>query len=110
MEVRYETEELREIFCFPAKAIARFGANVARLLAVRFADIRALSNAAELDAFSTEYRTVGGFLAIELEIGENYSIFIVNNHVDKPPDGDDVDWAKVKRVKILCVARNHEPI
>lgn len=109
MEVAYETEDLRDVFDFPARAVARYGENVARALAVRFADIRALANAAELGIFSPDFRSIGGLPALELDLAEGVRLVLVaNDRKNRGKSG--VDWASVKRVRVFEIVRTNAQV
>jgi hypothetical protein len=105
LEISYETKELREIFQFPARAADLYGPKVARLLAVRFADLRASPNAEELEAFSPKHRIIQGVPALALDLSSSYSVILVPNHPKHPP-GAAMNWATVRRVKVLDIVRD----
>lgn len=107
MEIAYETLDLREVFQFPAKAVARYGSRVAKQLAIRFADIRALTNASEFEAFSPRYRMIQGAPALEIDLAEGYSLVLVPNH-PKQRNTFVTDWKTVRRIKVLEIVRARE--
>lgn len=102
MEISYKTTELRDLFQFPAKAFARHGATFARALAIRFADLRALQNAAELVAFSAQDCEIQDLPALELPISDGHSAIIVPNHPKSK--GVPIPWSKVTRVKVVSIS------
>lgn len=109
LEINYETKELRDAFQFPAKALARYGPRVAKALAVRFADLRALPNAAELAAFDSHLITVDGVPAFAVHLAEDYTIIIVPNHPKLRYSSESIVWSSVKRIRVLEIVRQHEP-
>jgi len=104
LEIAYTTTELRDLFRFPATALAQFGANVARLLAIRFADLEALQNAAELETLGAMQCDAGGDKYLELPLAEGVVLIIKPNH----PKRTMTDWANVTRVKIAAIVRRDE--
>jgi hypothetical protein len=106
LQISYESAELRDLFRFPAKALTCYGPTVARALAVRFADLCAFQNAAELSAFSPEYESVEGVPSLKLPITDEYSVRLVANHPKRK--NDPVNWGIVKRIKVLAIVRRHE--
>ena len=109
MEITYETRDLREIFQFPAKAVVRYGPKVARLLALRFADLRAAPNAAELAVFSPEQRTIQGVSALELYLADGHSVVLLPSH-PKRQIGSVGNWESISRMKICHIVRAHEQV
>ena|GEM_PF-2228091 len=105
MEIAYETKEIRDLFQFPARALAQYGPRVARMLAVRFADLRALPNAAELLAFHPQETLAEGVPALELGLAEDYKMILVPNH-PKRPEGP-IKWAAIRRLKVLEIRGGH---
>lgn len=109
MEINYETQELRDVFQFPAKALARYGPAVAKALAVRFADLRALPNATEIAAFDSHPITVDGVPAFAVHLTNGYSIIIIPNHPKVRYSAESIVWSNVKRIRVLEIVRQHEP-
>lgn len=108
LEISYKTIELRDFFRFPAKAFARYGATVARALAVRFADLRALPNAADLVAFSAQDYVFQEDQAMELPITEDCSLILLVAHPKQK--NRPLSWANVTRIKIAEIKRRDEQV
>jgi hypothetical protein len=106
LEIAYETKEIRDLFHFPARALARYGPSVARMLAVRFADLRALPNAGELVAFSPQEKLVQGDPMLELDIVGDFQMILAPNHPKRP--AGPVNWAKISRLKVFMIVGSHE--
>ena len=108
MEISYKTTELRDFFQFPAKAYARYGATIARALSLRFADLRALQNAAELVAFSAQNSVFQDDQALELPVAEDYSLILLAAHPKQR--NQPLSWANVTRIKIVEIKRRDEQV
>lgn len=106
LELTYETEELRDLYRVPATALACFGPSIARALAVRFADLRAVQNASELVAFNARSCTRYDLPTISVPVTDDCSIILVASHPKKR--GPAQEWADVNRVKIIKIGRHDE--
>lgn len=94
MEITFKTGELRDYDAIPATALARYGPALARMLALRFADLRALQNAAELQVFGAEGCVFEGKEALKIPLTNDHSLVLVTLHPKR---------ITVPRIKILAI-------
>lgn len=107
MIIAFETESLREVYNIPARAINLYGPDIARTLAIRFADLEALANAANLiEYFGAYVYCRDNHLVLALPIEDKYLILLAANHPTKP--NSNLDWNSVKRVKIIAIESVNE--
>lgn len=106
MLIAFETKMLRSICEREVKALKALGAQVARHLRARLADIDAAEHVAELVAGQPrEHGQRSGVLRIDLCDGVFLRLAV--NHVPVPRDQQGmVRWSKVSRLKLLSIEGN----
>ncbi|AUX47583.1 uncharacterized protein SOCE26_091050 [Sorangium cellulosum] len=107
MELSFANRSLREICEKQTVAVSQLGSAVAGKLRRRLADLRAAANVKELVAGRP--RQIGNGRHMSISLGDDYLLVFCVNHQKVPMlDVSNVDWAKVDRVQILRIERNHE--
>jgi hypothetical protein len=108
VEVAFHSKALRAICESEAEAAGLFGEDVASMLRHRLADLCAAKSPYDLP--------IGRPRAVEsdpptmvIDLCNGYSVSFCANHPKNPKtEGDLVDWQKVRRIKILKVARQND--
>lgn len=106
MIISYKTKELRNYFHLPATALDQYGPAVAKILAVRFADLCAFQKASELADLGAQECELAGAPAIMVPVTTDCSIFLVANHPKNRYES--LDWSNVTRVKIVKIGSQNE--
>lgn len=94
LEITFRTGELRDYDAVPATAFTRYGPALAQALALRFADLRALQDAVELEVFGAEVCVFEGNTALKIPLTNDHSLVLVT----VPPKR-----RTVPRIKILAI-------
>lgn len=97
------SRDLRQVCEDPEVAERRLGEQVARALRSRLADLRAVDSIIDLPVGQPVFLGLW-HNRVRVEISDGCSILFEENHVRvrSLPDGR-VDWARVRRIKILAV-------
>lgn len=102
MELAFEAKELRDICENEAEAKSRLGDSIAKTLKRRLADLDAATSPKDLLAGRLRLGKDGKTMVIDL--CEDHRIVFAANHPDDPATADgDLDWAKVRRIRILRI-------
>jgi hypothetical protein len=103
LEIAFAKEKLRTLCENKAKAETSLGIEAAVKLRRRLADLVAAENVKELIAGGAKSRgDLGKELVIELDA--NHTLVLTPNHMVMPTSkAGNVDWKKVRRVKILRI-------
>ena len=106
MELAFETKELRDICESEVEAKGKLGEAIAEALKHRLADMDAATSPKDLLAGRPRLSQDGQTMMIDL--CESHRIVFAANHLDNPAAADgDLDWAKVRRIKILRIESDH---
>ena len=99
--IAFAGKSLRQICENEEDVIAAFGSETAEIFKKRLADLRAAEHVKDLPKPPYPLKGArGGCMAIEF--AENQRLVFNANHTKNPRDNNGkVDWAKVRRVKIL---------
>lgn len=106
MELAFESRELRDTCEDDAEARRQFGDSVAEMLRHRLADLDAATSPKDLLAGRPRAGTEAETMVIDL--GEGHRLVFAANHPNNPttPDGE-LDWARVRRVRVLRIESAH---
>jgi hypothetical protein len=106
VQIAFQTLALRKFCENEEEAQAEFGLECAGLLKHRLADMESASSPFDLLAGKPVMDSKTGEISIELSSG--YTVVIKPNHPKCPKGaGDEIDWAKVSRVKIVSIERKN---
>jgi hypothetical protein len=104
VELAFDSKALRALCETELKADEMLGADAAKLLRNRLADLKAASSVKELLAGNPRLIEENGDEAMLVELCGGYQLIFVANHVNCPVNADDVvDWHRVRRIKILRI-------
>jgi proteic killer suppression protein len=100
----FNSRKLRAICEYREKADEIYGEQVAHKLRDRIADLRAALNVYDLP-FGKPIALNNGFKKhCQVKINTKYCLIFSSNHHQKPLDENgNIDWSKVKRIKILNI-------
>jgi hypothetical protein len=102
LELAFESKDLRDICENEAEAKRRLGESIAKTLKRRLADLDAATSPKDLLAGRPRLGQDGQTMVIDLCEGRR--IVFAANHPDDPATADgDLDWAKVRRIRILRI-------
>ena len=104
LELAFETKSLRNLCENQSEARQKLGLTVAGKLKRRLADLRAAECVTEMVA--GRIRELKGYSSsrIAVELGKSTVVVFVANHVKTPMlTSGDVDWARVRRIRILSI-------
>ena len=100
LEIAFLTKRIRQICEDNEDAVAEYGDDIADALKARLSDLRAAEFVHDLVVGYP--RAAGGMFIIDL-IGR-FKLLLEANHVSNPIlDSGDVDWRKVRRIKVLGI-------
>ena len=106
MELAFESKELRDACENDSEARRQFGSAVAEMLRHRLADLDAATSPKDLLAGQPRAGTDPETMVIDL--CEGHRLVFTANHPNNPttPTGE-LDWAMVRRARILRIEREH---
>jgi plasmid maintenance system killer protein len=106
LELAFESKELRDICENEADARRKLGESIAEALKRRLADLDAATSPKDLLAGRLRRGLEGQTMVIDL--CEGHRIVFAANHPDNPATADgDLDWANVRRIRILRIEGDH---
>lgn len=106
LELAFESKELRDMCESEAEAKRKLGETVAAMLRHRLADLDAATSPRDLLAGRPRSSQDGQTMMIDL--CEGHRIVFAANHLHNPTtSGGDLDWAKVRRIRILRIESGH---
>jgi hypothetical protein len=106
LELAFESKELRDICESEEEAKRRFGDAVAEMLRHRLADLDAAQSPNDLLAGRPRLGQDGRTMMIDLCEGRR--VVFTANHASNPTTSTgDLDWARVRRIKILRIESDH---
>ena len=106
LELAFDSKSLRTICESETQAKLELGARVAEALKHRLADLRAATSPKDLVAGRPCVSADGQHMSIDLCDG--YRLVFKANHPNYSRQGpDDLDWAKVSRIKILRIEKDN---
>jgi hypothetical protein len=102
LELAFDSLLLRATCENEAQARAELGEAVAEILKHRLADMRAARSTKDLLAGKPRVEAEGRHMIID--VGDTHRIVFKANHVNCPmTNSNEVDWARVNRIKILRI-------
>lgn len=102
MELAFESKELRDICENEAEAKRKLGERIAEMLKRRLADLDAATSPKDLLAGQPRLGQDGQTMVVDL--CEGHRMVFAANHPGNPATSDgDLDWAKVRRIRILRI-------
>ena len=109
LELAFETKSLRRLCESEARAKRDLGSNVADKLKNRLADMRAIACAKDLVVGHPRELDGPRVGQMAVDLSQGYRITFCANHPTVPRLGTgDVDWSRVRRIKVLAIEKNHE--
>ena len=103
MILAFDTEELRTICEDPDVARSQLGEDVAGVLRVRLADLRAIDCIADLLVGRTARKGhQDNLLQVELVDGVAMT-FVPNHNRPRVTDSGGVDWLRVRRIRLIQI-------
>ena len=106
MRIAFETRSIRQICEQEETAIECYGADIARRLTNRLADLSAARAVHQLVAGRP--RPLDGTDEYALDLGKNCRLVFAANHVNNPLLGSSaIDWLRVRQIKILRIEGGH---
>lgn len=104
MELAFKTKSLRKLCENEEKAQNKLGLNVTEKLKARLEDLHAAANFIELVAGEPKVVSKGTQQRIVVNLDECYLIEFSANHLLNPVTrSGDIDWSKVRRIKIEAI-------
>jgi hypothetical protein len=106
LELAFDSRSLRTICESEAQAQLEFGATVAEILRHRLADMRAATSPKDLVAGRPRIGADRQHMVVDLCDGHRI-VFKANHTNNTMTDTDDLDWARVSRIKIVRIETDH---
>jgi hypothetical protein len=104
LELAFESETLRTICEIEAQAKRELGSAVAETLKHRLADLRAAKSVRDLPVGQPHALGDRDREEMIIELCDGFGLVFKSNHTQRPSiGGDDIDWTRVTRVKILRI-------
>lgn len=103
MILAFTTAELRDLCASPTTADQKYGRRTAAALRARIADLRAARHALELPA--TVERLQGDPPCLRVLLPKGHVMTWQVNQSPLPLADGKIDWARVRRVKLLSIDR-----
>ena len=108
LEIAFENKLLRQLCESEVKAKRDLGVKIAERLKRRLADFRAATCVKDLVAGRPREIDGARYRHMAIDLCESYYIVFCANHTATPiGESGDVDWSKVRRIKILRIESNH---
>ncbi len=108
MELAFDSKSLRTICENEAQAKLELDSAVAEILKRRLADLRAATSVKDLVAGRPRIPDGSDSQHMVLDLCDGYRLVFKSNHTNRPiTDADDIDWARVTRIKILRIEKHH---
>lgn len=102
--IAFESKALRTLCEDDAHAESKFGAEAARMLRNRLADLRSANSLQELLAGNPRVRDDSDEMLVN--ISEGLTLVFEANHVSNPQTaGKRVDWHRVSRIKLVRIEK-----
>ena len=109
MELAFNSKSLRTLCESEETARHKLGTEVTQKLKARLEDMQAAANVSELTVGAPRVVRDGIQQHIVVSLGEGYSIEFATNHVSNPrTSSGDVDWSKVRRIRILTIGETND--
>lgn len=103
--IAFASQSLRALCENPATADTELGPEVAQALRSRLADLRAATSLSDLVAGSPRILNHRR-LCMAVNLRDGFQMIFAANHVHNPRDGQNgIDWAKVRRIKIVEISK-----
>lgn len=107
LEVAFHSRELRSVCESPARAKRELGESASAELRRHLADLEAVETVAELSevglAFESCTQKIG---MLRFPLSDGLYLYCEVNHQNVPRNGEQVDWAKVMRLKVTSIGRS----
>lgn len=110
LDLAFDSKSLRSVCENEEDAQDKLGPSVAETLKHRLADLRAAISIRDLLVGKPRIikSTKFGQEIVIVELGDGYQLVFGANHPNNPIlENGDINWAKVSRIKILQIERNH---
>lgn len=108
LELAFKSKFLRTLCESEETAYRKLGVKVTKRLKARLEDLQAAANITELTAGAPRPVDDGTQQHMAVSLVEGYSIEFAANHVSNPvTSSGDVDWSKVRRIKILSIGKDN---
>ena len=109
MELAFNTKSLRQICESEDKAKNDLGPEVAEKLKARLEDLHATASVKDLVVGRPRQLGDVHDQRMVVDLTEGYGIVFSANHVANPTlDSGDVDWSRVRRIKIMEIEPGHD--
>ena len=111
MEVAFETRQLRSVCESQVVASREFAPAVVKTLMSRLADMRAASSIHDLIAGNARVLKVGGDMCLMVDLACDHYMLLSANHPRNPRcEQGELDWERVRRVKVLSIGTDRAQI
>ncbi len=106
LELAFASKSLRTSCENECQATLEFNARLAEMLKHRLADLRAATSPRDLVTGRPRIVRDAGGEYMMIDLAEDYRLAFTANHTKNPvAESNDIDWAKVTRIKILWIER-----
>ena len=109
MQLAFDSEYLRSICENEAIAETGLGAEVARALKGRLADLVAATSVNDLPAGNPHMTEIGDTKCLVIGLPNDYQIICEANHTRNPLTASgNLDWDQVARIKVTRIGRDYD--
>ena len=109
MQIAFDSEHLRSICENEATAETGLGAEVARALKGRLADLGAATSVNDLPAGAPHITEIGDTKCLVIGLPHNYQIICEANHPRNPLTASgNLDWDQVARIRVTHIGRDYD--
>lgn len=109
LELAFDSMPLRTICESEAQAKLELGSTVAEILKHRLADMRAATSVKDLVVGRPRILDDSRGQHMVVDLCDGYWLTFQSNHTNRPIiDADDIDWARVTRIKLLRIERHYD--
>ena len=104
LEVAFQSRDLRGICESPARAKRELGEAAGAVLRRHLADLEAVETVAELFEMGLGFENCAHKLGlVRFQLDDDLYLYSEVNHRNVPMNGEQVDWTKVTRLKVVHV-------
>jgi hypothetical protein len=109
LEIAFASFELRELCEHEEVALQRVGVFATEALKNRLSDLRSADSVKEVLAGDPREVTRHGISYYMIDLADGYELSICSNYIkERRAVGGQVDWLRVRRVKVIAVEKSHE--
>ena len=109
MQLAFDSEHLRSICENEATAETGLGAEVARALKGRLADLSAATSVNDLPVGNPQITKIDDTKCLVISLPHNYRIICEANHPRNPSTASgNVDWDQVARIRVTHIGRDYD--